>query len=51
MDIKLGGKNGKDSIDHKQEIKSLGTFKTKVNLHTDVQAELSIKIAAAEVIQ
>ena len=24
MDIKLGGKNGKDSIDHKQEIKSLG---------------------------
>ena len=24
VDIKLGGKNGKDSIDHKQEIKSLG---------------------------
>jgi len=38
-------------IQLKQEIKSLGTFKTKVNLHTDVQAELSIKIAAAEVIQ
>ena len=38
-------------IQLKQEIKSLGTFKTKVNLHTDVQAELSIKIVAAEVIQ
>jgi len=38
-------------IQLKQEIKSLGTFKTKVNLHTDVQAELSIKIIAAEIIQ
>ena len=38
-------------IQLKQEIKSLGTFKTKVNLHTDVQAELSIKIVAAEIIQ
>ena len=38
-------------IQLKEEIKSLGTFKTKVNLHTDVQAELSIKIVAAEVIQ
>jgi large subunit ribosomal protein L9 len=34
-----------------QEIKSLGTFKTKVNLHTDVQAELRIKIVGAEIIQ
>ena len=38
-------------IQLKQEIKSLGTFKTKVNLHTDVQAELNIKIVAAEIIQ
>ena len=38
-------------IQLKQEIKSLGVFKTKINLHTDVQAELSIKIVAAEIIQ
>ena len=38
-------------IQLKQEIKSLGTFKTKINLHTDVQVELSIKIVAAEIIQ
>ena len=38
-------------IQLKEEIKSLGVFKTKVNLHSDVQAELSIKVVAAEVIQ
>ena len=38
-------------IQLKQEIKSLGTFKTKINLHSDVQAEVSIKVIAAEVIQ
>ena len=38
-------------IQLKQEIKSLGTFKTKINLHSDVQADVSIKVIAAEVIQ
>ena len=38
-------------IQLKQEIKSLGVFKTKVNLHSDVQIELSIKVVAAEIIQ
>ena len=38
-------------IQLKQEIKSLGVFKTKVNLHSDVQVELSIKVVAAEIIQ
>ena len=38
-------------IQLKQEIKSLGTFKTKINLHSDVQAEVSIKVIAAEIIQ
>ncbi|MDB4846528.1 50S ribosomal protein L9 [Candidatus Pelagibacter sp.] len=38
-------------IQLKQEIKSLGTFKTKINLHSDVQADVTIKVIAAEVIQ
>ena len=38
-------------IQLKEEIKSLGVFKVKVNLHSDVQAEVSIKVVAAEVIQ
>ena len=38
-------------IQLKQEIKSLGVFKTKVNLHSDVQVQLSIKVVAAEIIQ
>ena len=33
------------------EIKSLGTFKVKINLHPDVQAEIKIKVAAAETVQ
>ena len=27
-----------------KEIKSLGTFKVKIDLHSDVQAELKIKV-------
>jgi len=34
-----------------QEIKSLGNFKVKVNLHSEVQAELKIKVIATENIQ
>ena len=33
------------------EIKSLGTFKVKINLHPEVQAEIKIKVAAAETVQ
>ena len=33
------------------EIKSLGTFKVKINLHSEVQAEVIIKVVAAETIQ
>tara|TARA_B100000745_G_scaffold209805_1_gene138838 strand:- start:122 stop:580 length:459 start_codon:yes stop_codon:yes gene_type:complete len=33
------------------EIKSLGTFKVKINLHSEVQAEVTIKVVAAETIQ
>ena len=35
-------------IQPKEEIKSLGTFKVKVNLHSDIQAEISIKVEAEE---
>ena len=35
-------------IQLKEEIKSLGTFKVKVNLHSDIQAEISIKVEAEE---
>ena len=31
-----------------EEIKSLGTFKIKVNLHSDIQAEVNIKVAPSE---
>ena len=33
------------------EIKSLGEFKVKINLHSEIQAELTIKVVAAETIQ
>ena len=33
------------------EIKSLGTFKVKINLHPEVQAEIKIKVVAAETVQ
>jgi len=33
------------------EIKSLGTFKVTINLHPEVQAEIKIKVAAAETVQ
>ena len=38
-------------IQLKEEIKSLGKFKAKINLHSDVQAEITVKVIAAEVIQ
>ena len=38
-------------IQLKEEIKSLGTFKIKVNLHSDIQAEISIKVEAEETTQ
>ena len=34
-----------------QEIKSLGSFKIKVNLHSEVEAQLNIKVIAEEVAQ
>ena len=34
-----------------QEIKSLGKFKVKVNLHSEVQAEFNIEVVAEEAIQ
>jgi len=33
------------------EIKALGTFKVKINLHPEIQAEISIVVNAAETIQ
>ena len=33
------------------EIKALGVFKVKINLHSEIQAEISIKVVAAEAIQ
>ena len=33
------------------EIKSLRTFKVKINLHPEVQAEIKIKVATAETVQ
>ena len=33
------------------EIKALGVFKVKINLHSEIQAEISIKVATAETIQ
>jgi large subunit ribosomal protein L9 len=40
-----------EMIQLNKEIKSLGTFKVSVNLHSEVQAELNIKVVAAETIQ
>ena len=34
-----------------QEIKALGTFKVKIDLHTEVQAKLTIKVVATEPVQ
>ena len=34
-----------------KEIKALGVFKIKINLHSEVQAEISVKVFAAETIQ
>ena len=31
-----------------EEIKSLGTFKVKVNLHSDIQSEINIKVVASD---
>ena len=31
-----------------KEIKSLGTFKVKVNLHSDIQSEINIKVIASD---
>jgi len=33
------------------EIKSLGDFKVKINLHSEIQAEINIKVTTAESIQ
>ena len=38
-------------IQLENEIKALGDFKVKVNLHSEVQAIISIKVTAAETIQ
>ena len=38
-------------IQLKNEIKALGDFKVKINLHSEVQAIISIKVTAAETIQ
>tara|TARA_B100000029_G_scaffold510426_1_gene601867 strand:- start:634 stop:1092 length:459 start_codon:yes stop_codon:yes gene_type:complete len=35
-------------IQLKEEIKSIGIFKVKINLHSDIQAEISIKVDAEE---
>ena len=47
--------NGLDKIDVKpsliqplNEIKSLGTFKVKINLHSEVQAEIKIKVISED---
>ena len=31
-----------------EEIKSLGTFKVKINLHSDIQSEINIKVKASD---
>jgi len=38
-------------IQLENEIKALGEFKVKINLHSEVQAEISIKVVATETIQ
>ena len=34
-----------------QEIKSLGKFKVKISLHSEVDAEITINVESAETIQ
>ena len=34
-----------------KEIKTLGVFKVKINLHSEVQADASIEVVEAETIQ
>ena len=34
-----------------KEIKALGTFKVKINIHSEVQATISIKVVAEEIAQ
>ena len=34
-----------------KEIKALGTFKVKINIHSEVQATISIKVIAEEIVQ
>ena len=38
-------------IQLEKEIKSIGNFKVKLNLHSDVQAEINIKVEPSEVAQ
>ena len=38
-------------IQPENEIKAIGVFKVKINLHSEIQAEISIKVIAAETIQ
>jgi len=38
-------------IQPEKEIKAIGVFKVKINLHSEIQAEISIKVAAAEATQ
>ena len=35
-------------IQPENEIKAIGVFKVKINLHSEIQAEISIKVVAAE---
>ena len=32
-----------------KEIKALGTFKVKINLHSEIQSEISIKVISEEI--
>ena len=34
-----------------KDIKTLGTFRVKVSLHSEVDAEISVKVESAETIQ
>jgi len=38
-------------IQPENEIKTIGVFKVKINLHSEIQAEISIKVVTAETIQ
>ena len=38
-------------IQPENEIKAIGEFKVKINLHSEIQAEISIKVVAAEAVQ